>query len=70
MPQLSALVLLGEHLPHERRLWRALAELNDNFRSLGYFIVGLFAPSWIVSIAFYNGVDSTVSNLSPKKSLL
>jgi len=27
--------------------------LNDNFGTLGYFIVALFALSWIVSIAVY-----------------
>ena len=31
----------------------AVVKLNDNFGTLGYFIVGLFALSWIVSIFFY-----------------
>lgn len=36
--------------------------LNDNFGILGFFIIGLFALSWIVSIAFYrwrrfDGID-------------
>jgi len=33
--------------------WNGIAKLNDNFGALGYFIVGLFAASWIISIAFY-----------------
>jgi len=33
--------------------WDAVTRLNNNFGALGYFIVGLFAVSWIVSIAFY-----------------
>ena len=27
--------------------------LNGNFGKLGYFIVGFFALSWVLSIAFY-----------------
>jgi high-affinity nickel-transport protein len=27
--------------------------LNENFGALGYFIIGLFALSWIFSIVFY-----------------
>jgi high-affinity nickel-transport protein len=27
--------------------------LNESFGLLGYFIIGLFALSWIFSIAFY-----------------
>jgi high-affinity nickel-transport protein len=50
---IEALGLLGEHFHLEGRFWRAVAKLNDNFGTLGYFIVGLFALSWIVSIAFY-----------------
>ncbi len=30
-----------------------MVRLNNNFGTLGYFIVGLFALSWIVSIAIY-----------------
>jgi nickel/cobalt transporter (NiCoT) family protein len=50
---IEALGLVGEHLHLEGWFWRAVARLNDNFGTLGYFIVGLFALSWIVSIAFY-----------------
>ena len=50
---IEALGLLGEHLHLEGWFWRVVAGLNDNFGILGYLIVGLFALSWIVSIAFY-----------------
>jgi nickel/cobalt transporter (NiCoT) family protein len=50
---IEALGLVGEHFHFEGWFWRAVAKLNDNFGTLGYFIVGLFASSWIVSIAFY-----------------
>ncbi|MGA9527724.1 MAG: HoxN/HupN/NixA family nickel/cobalt transporter [Terriglobales bacterium] len=33
--------------------WNGVARLNDHFGTLGYFIVGLFALSWIISIAYY-----------------
>lgn len=35
------------------RFWNGVTKLNDNFGTLGYFIVGLFALSWMVSIAIY-----------------
>jgi nickel/cobalt transporter (NiCoT) family protein len=50
---IEALGLLGTHLHLEGWFWGAVSKLNDNFGTLGYFIVGLFALSWIVSIAFY-----------------
>jgi nickel/cobalt transporter (NiCoT) family protein len=50
---IEALGLLGEHFHLEGWFWGVVAKLNDNFGTLGYFIVGLFALSWIVSIAFY-----------------
>ena len=50
---IEALGLLGEHFHLAGWFWGAVAKLNDNFGTLGYFIVGLFALSWIVSIAFY-----------------
>jgi high-affinity nickel-transport protein len=34
-------------------LWSAVGALNDNFGTLGYLIVALFALSWLVSIAIY-----------------
>jgi len=37
-----------------------IARLNENFGTLGFFIVGIFAFNWIVSIAVYKwrGFDS------------
>jgi high-affinity nickel-transport protein len=34
-------------------LWGWVSRLNDNFGMLGYCIIGLFAASWILSIAIY-----------------
>jgi nickel/cobalt transporter (NiCoT) family protein len=50
---IEALGLLAGHFHLTGTFWDAVAKLNDHFRTLGYFIVGLFAISWIVSIAVY-----------------
>ncbi|MGC1617634.1 MAG: HoxN/HupN/NixA family nickel/cobalt transporter [Candidatus Acidiferrum sp.] len=50
---IEALGLLAGHFHFQGWFWDQLAELNDNFGTLGYFIVGLFAFSWVVSIVFY-----------------
>ena len=50
---IEALGLLRAHFQFRGWFWDGIARLNDNFGTLGYFIVGLFALSWIVSIAFY-----------------
>jgi high-affinity nickel-transport protein len=33
--------------------WDAVRRLNNNFGALGYFIIAIFALSWVVSIAIY-----------------
>jgi high-affinity nickel-transport protein len=50
---IEALGLMSAHFHFEGWFWNAVAKLNDNFGTLGYFIVGLFALSWIVSITVY-----------------
>ncbi|MGC1371968.1 MAG: HoxN/HupN/NixA family nickel/cobalt transporter [Candidatus Sulfotelmatobacter sp.] len=50
---IEALALLGERFHLQGWFWNVVAKLSDNFGTLGYFIVGLFAVSWVVSIAFY-----------------
>jgi len=56
---IEALGLLVQHLHLKGWFWDGVAGLNDNFGTLGYFIVALFTISWIVSIAFYKwrGLD-------------
>jgi high-affinity nickel-transport protein len=49
----EALGLLSGHFHFQGSFWGAVAKLNDNFGTLGYFIIGVFAASWILSIAFY-----------------
>jgi nickel/cobalt transporter (NiCoT) family protein len=50
---IEALALLGERFHLQGWFWNVIGKLSDNFGTLGYFIVGLFALSWVVSIAFY-----------------
>ncbi len=55
----EALGLLAEKLGLQGGFWDAVASLNDNFGTLGYLIIGIFAVSWLVSIGLYrlNGYD-------------
>ena len=50
---IEALGLLSWHFHFQGPFWDGVARLNGNFGTLGYFIIGLFAMSWIVSIAIY-----------------
>ena len=50
---IEALGLLAGHFHCKGIFWEEVARLNDNFGTLGFFIVGLFAVSWIISIAVY-----------------
>ncbi len=67
---IEALGLLGEHFHLGGWFWGTVAKLNDNFGTLGYFIVGLFALSWIVSIAFYKIRRFDNLELAAKKELV
>jgi high-affinity nickel-transport protein len=50
---IEALGLLSGQVHFKGWFWDGVDKLNDNFGALGFFIVGLFALSWIVSIAIY-----------------
>jgi high-affinity nickel-transport protein len=50
---IEALGLLSGHFHLQGRFWDGVARLNENFGALGYFIIGLFAMSWVISIAIY-----------------
>jgi high-affinity nickel-transport protein len=55
----EALGLLADRLGLQGGFWSAVSSLNDNFGTLGYLIIGIFAVSWIVSVLLYrfNGYD-------------
>ncbi len=50
---IEVLGLIGGRFHFKGTFWGAVSRLNENFGTLGYLIVGLFAVSWIVSVAFY-----------------
>jgi nickel/cobalt transporter (NiCoT) family protein len=50
---IEALGLMVERLRLTGGFWNLVGKLNDNFGLLGYGIIGLFAFSWILSIAIY-----------------
>jgi len=50
---IEALGLLAGHFNLNGMFWDAVRNLNENFGTLGYFIVGVFALSWILSITVY-----------------
>jgi high-affinity nickel-transport protein len=50
---IEALGLLAAEFHLTGGVWGGVAMLNQNFGLLGYCIIGLFAASWILSIAIY-----------------
>jgi len=50
---IEALGLIADQFHLDGMLWEWLRKLNQNFGTLGYGIIGIFALSWILSIAFY-----------------
>lgn len=50
---LEALHLLAGHLGLSGGFWALVASLNEDFGSLGYLIVGLFAATWLAALALY-----------------
>ena len=48
---IETLGLIGDTLKLEGAFWDFIGALNDNFGLLGYVIIGVFAASWIASIA-------------------
>jgi high-affinity nickel-transport protein len=50
---IEALGLLAGRFHLKGSFWDAVSRLNENFGTLGYFIVGLFFFSWVASVAFY-----------------
>ena len=49
----ETLGLIGGTFKLEGGFWDAVGALNDNFGVLGYFIIGVFAASWLSSVLIY-----------------
>jgi nickel/cobalt transporter (NiCoT) family protein len=62
---IEALGLLAGQFHLTGAFWSSVGMLNRNFGALGYIIIGLFALSWIVSIAIYKwrGFDDLELNV-------
>ena len=50
---IEALGLLGDQLKLKGPVWDAIGALNDNFGTLGYIIIAIFAVSWLASVLIY-----------------
>jgi high-affinity nickel-transport protein len=50
---IEALGLLAGQFRLSGIFWDAVRKLNENFGTLGYLIIALFALSWILSITVY-----------------
>jgi len=50
---IEALALVADKLELDGWFWDGVAALNDNFGSLGFLIIAIFAASWLVSMAIY-----------------
>jgi high-affinity nickel-transport protein len=50
---IEALGLIASQLHLDGSFWSLIAKLNNNFGVLGYFIIGLFALAWILSVLIY-----------------
>jgi high-affinity nickel-transport protein len=50
---IEMLGLIGSQLSLSGRFWETIGNLNDNFGTLGYLIIGIFLVSWVISLAAY-----------------
>jgi high-affinity nickel-transport protein len=50
---LEALGLIADKLSLQGGFWDVVGALNDNFGTLGYLIIAIFAASWIISAIVY-----------------
>jgi high-affinity nickel-transport protein len=50
---IEALGLLADQFSLKGPVWDAIGSLNDNFGTLGYIIIGIFALSWLGSVLIY-----------------
>jgi high-affinity nickel-transport protein len=50
---IEALGLISDKLELKGPLWEMIGSLNDNFGTLGYMIIAIFAISWALSVLIY-----------------
>jgi high-affinity nickel-transport protein len=49
----EVLGLIGDRFGLDQGFWALIADLNGNYGTLGFVIIGIFAASWIVSMTIY-----------------
>ncbi len=54
---LETLNLIGDKLELKGSFWEAVGAINDNFGTLGYITVGIFAATWGLSVLIYRWMD-------------
>ena len=52
----ETLGLIGGALELQGPFWSAIDSLNDNFGTLGYLIIAIFAASWLISALIYRSM--------------
>src|SRR6266851_2481270 len=50
---IEVLGLLSDRLNLQGGFWDFVSALNDNFGTIGYLIIGIFAASWLISTVIY-----------------
>ncbi len=50
---IESLGLLGDQLSLKGSFWGFISSLNDNFNTIGFFIIGIFLCAWLLSVLIY-----------------
>jgi high-affinity nickel-transport protein len=50
---IEALGLVGDQLALKGSFWAAMDELNANFNTIGFVIIGIFLGAWLLSVMIY-----------------
>ena len=67
---IETLGLVAAHFQLKGTFWATIGKLDSNFSLLGYFIIGIFVASWIVSVAIYKCMHFEDFELSPRQPRL
>jgi len=67
---IEALGLMAARFHLKGAMWDAVGKLDSNFAVLGYFIIGVFVASWLLSVAVYKWMRFDDLKLSPQQPRL
>jgi len=65
---IETLGLLGDQFSLKGYFWSFIGQLNNNFNTIGIFIIGIFLGAWALSVMIYRLMD--YDNLVEKKELI